>query len=226
MAIDIFDTPGITQWTSPITGTARVRCWGAGAGGGVHSSGEGGGGGGSYAEGDFPVIEKQAYDVVVGDGGGPGVAGGDTYFDDGSMLYAPGGQPGLIFGIGGGLGGPVGLGEITWPGGNGGNGSGGIGLRAGGGGGAGAGPAGSGSNGGNAAFDAPGAGGIGPGGNGGNGGGAANNGQSGTAPGGGGGGGGDSGGNAGTGASGRVEIQYSLGANRTGTRAALTRVGA
>lgn len=202
-----FDTPGTTPWISPITGTVRVRAWGAGAGGGINGNAEGGGSGGGYSEADVPVVKDQSYDLVIGAGGGPGVDGELTQFADGLVVYAPGGLAGV--GINGGETGGEGIGEITTAGGAGGSGSAGTGFRAGGGGGGSAGAAGNGGNGGNAVVDVPGAAGTaGPtnGAAGGVGGGNALNGANGVAPGGGAGGGGKGGGNAGTGANGRITI--------------------
>lgn len=206
---EYFDTPGVTQWVSPITGIVRVRCRGAGGGGGVNSNAEGGGAGGGHSEDDVAVIKDQLYDLTIGLGGDPGVDGGDTFFDDGSAVYALGGPS--AFGITGGISNGTGIGAIATAGGSGGDGSAGAGSRAGGGGGGSGGDAGNGDDGGDAVVDAAGPGGTGGATNGaagGAGGSPSQNGSEGAGPGAGGGGGGKVGGNAASGKNGYISLTY------------------
>jgi hypothetical protein len=82
---------GTFTWTPPAGVTsAKIECWGAGAGGngGNTINGGYGGGGGEYAcEPAYPVVPGQAYTYVVGNGGSggttgnPGQDGSDTIFD-------------------------------------------------------------------------------------------------------------------------------------------------
>jgi len=94
-------TAGSGNWTSPITGTASISCWGAGQGGNGGTTGEGGSGGngGEYAgEPSYPVVDATVYPYNIGAGGGPsttgngnGGDGGDTSFN-GTGVYANGGD--------------------------------------------------------------------------------------------------------------------------------------
>src|SRR6266404_244728 len=94
-----FNTAGQTSWTSPITGTAQVYCWGADAGAGGGNSGRGGEGGGAAAfagENAYPVVSGKQYSVLIGAGGTGGTTGqagndgGTTSFDNGGVLANPG----------------------------------------------------------------------------------------------------------------------------------------
>lgn len=79
-----------------------VECVGAGgAGGRVTSSNfldkdaAGGGGGGAYAAGFVSVVNGNSYPVIVGAGGkndGSSVDGGNSYFNDGTQIFAEGGK--------------------------------------------------------------------------------------------------------------------------------------
>jgi hypothetical protein len=112
---------GTYTWTCPAGVTsAKIECYGAGAGGGGGSSGRGGegGGGGEYAaEPNYPLQPGQVYTYVVGNGGNGGTTGyagqggTDTIFDTGGIglpngVFANGGSPGSAFvgGPGGGNG--------------------------------------------------------------------------------------------------------------------------
>jgi hypothetical protein len=122
-----FSTGGShTDWPSPVTGPANVKCWGgdAGAGGGNASrGGEGGGGGGYGGEANYQLIQGQVYGVDVGQAGQGGntgqnaTSGGDSGFDNYAVI-GPGGQAGGNF-IGG-LGGSNTKNTYHFPGGNGG----------------------------------------------------------------------------------------------------------
>ena len=86
--------PGVTSIT--------VQAWGAGAGGaGGSSANRSGGGGGAFATNTFAVVPGASYTVTVGNGGGPGVNGGNSSF--GIAVIAVGGSTGtgLVGGIGG-----------------------------------------------------------------------------------------------------------------------------
>lgn len=202
---DTYSTAGTYTWTCPsagvVGGTITVKTWGGGAGGGVSSSSrEGGGGGGAYSEDTFTPTPGAGYTVVVGAGNGPGVAGGDSYFNTSGTIMAKGGSAGVT--ITGGAGGLASssVGTTKFSGGTGGT----SGLaNVGGGGGSSAGPAANGGNGG-----APTAGTAPTGGGAGGAGGSSANGSNGVAPGGGGGGGGGTANNAGNGAAGKVTITY------------------
>jgi hypothetical protein len=121
-----FTTPGTTQWTSPVTGTAYVRTWGAdaGAGGGGPSRGGEGGGAGEYgAEPQYAVVQNQVYQVTVGQGGtggttgNAGLSGGDSGFDNFAVIGNGGDAGGSFIGGIGGQGSPN---TIHFNGGNGG----------------------------------------------------------------------------------------------------------
>lgn len=99
MSSQIFTTAGTYSWTAPDGVTSvTVQCWGGGAAGGDSApagpqSGGSGGAGGDYADATLTVIPGTSYAVVVGAAGvGDHSPGGDTYFDDGSQVYAIGGD--------------------------------------------------------------------------------------------------------------------------------------
>lgn len=195
--------PGVTEIT--------VQLWGAGGGGGSGNDGRGGGGGGGYAGAVIDVSPGDVINVLVGDGGGVGLAGGSSEISNNNFtIRALGGgsTAGTAGGGGGGASFVTGSFVSTefFTGGNGGSGQTG-GNRGGGGGGGSARTSANGNNGGNGTNDAGGQGGDGEG-VGGDGGrqSAAGNGSS---PGGGGGGRGAQGGPSGSGADGRVIISWS-----------------
>lgn len=216
MATQSYTTAGTFNHTTG-TGvtTIRARVWGAGGGGGNFSgiggvtAGAGAGGGAFSVTIDVPVSGGTTYTngVRVGTGGGPQVAGGDSWFtidgaspnntSEGAMAKGGNGATTTTRGTGGASG--SGIGDTRFSGGNGGEESGGTGGGgAGGAGTGGAGNDGSGQTGGAART-------IG-GGEGGDGGATLNDGQPGVAAGGAGGGAGSVSGTAGTGAAGRVDI--------------------
>ena len=100
---------GNYNFTSPITGTASVFCWGAAQGGDGGNSSEGGSGGNAgecAGEPNYPLVNAQVYPYTVGNGGtgnstggGHGQDGGDTFFDNG-------GSGGGVFANAGGASGP------------------------------------------------------------------------------------------------------------------------
>lgn len=100
-----FTTPGISNWTSPITGFADVKVWGAdaGAGGGSSTSGGEGGGGAEFSEEpNYNVIQGQVYPVNIGSGGtggntGSGGSDGDYSSFDNAGVIADGGHAGNNF---------------------------------------------------------------------------------------------------------------------------------
>lgn len=121
-----FNTAGLSTWTSTISGTAKVECWGAdaGAGGGTATAGGEGGGGGEYAANtSYPVTNGQVYQVSIGakgiggSTGNAGSSGGDTVFDNGGVR-AQGGRAGAS-GTGG-AGGNYATAPVSHAGGNGG----------------------------------------------------------------------------------------------------------
>lgn len=202
----IYDVDG--TWTCPAGITSVVvKCWGAGGGGAgdMGASAGGGGGGGGYSSKTITVVPGTTYNVEVGTGGlgaaagaGDGTDGGDSWFDNNTVILAKGGKKGLGNGGAAAAGGAGGIGTYTVTGGNGGVGGG----TDGGGGGESGGVTAGGAN---ASSTTPGAGASGDGGFGGTG--TATDGVAGVAPGGGGGGGGDDAGDDGAaGAAGRVII--------------------
>lgn len=195
-------------WVCPAGITSVVvKCWGAGGGGAgdMGASAGGGGGGGGYSSKTITVVPGTTYSVEVGTGGpgaaagaGDGTDGGDSWFDNNTVILAKGGKKGLGNGGAAAAGGAGGIGTYTVTGGNGGVGGG---TDGGGGGESGGSVAG----GANASSSTPGAGASGDGGFGGTG--TSTDGVVGSAPGGGGGGGGDDAGDDGAaGAAGRVII--------------------
>ena len=112
------------EWVAPsdITGDATIEVWGGGGGGGFNYYGAYAGGGGEYAVKVVTLTPSSTYHVEVGSGGSggsgrDGTTGGDSWFDDGSYLYAHGGGAGSPSEH---LGGTGGLGDNTVAGGNGG----------------------------------------------------------------------------------------------------------
>jgi hypothetical protein len=200
-------------WTAPAGVTEiTVEVWGGGGGGALDAGndGLGGGGGGAYAREVVAVTPGTTYNFTVGLGGAPGADGGDTFFDDGSQVFAQGGFSGVNSTGGNGGAATSSTGTFTFSGGNGGSGATAGNpppRRAGGGGGGSAFADADGLNGGNGQVDNPGIGGngTGPGGDGGEGG---TVGLPGTEPGGGGGGGGRNA-DSGAGAGGQLVISFS-----------------
>lgn len=196
-------------WVCPAGVTSvYVQCWGAGGGGAgdMGASAGGGGGGGGYSSKTITVIPGTTYNVEVGTGGpgaaagaGNGTDGGDSWFDDNTVILAKGGKKGVGDGGAAAAGGAGGIGTYTVTGGNGGVGGG----TDGGGGGEAGGSTAGGAN----ASSTTGGSGNSDGGNGGTG--TSTDGVVGVAPGGGGGGGGDDAGDDGAaGAAGQVVITY------------------
>lgn len=184
-------------FTTKVESTGRA----GGGGGGVNGGGGGGGGGGYSRKNTLSVTPGVNYTIVV-DGTG-------SYFDSGGDCLANVGTAGGL--VTGGLGGPVGIGDVIYAGGDGGDGGSNPG-DGGGGGGSSAGSTGAGVNGSNASGATGGAGGVAPtdGGNGGVGGNNGVDGIIGSVPGGGAGGGGD-GANGGGNAAGRVRLTFGSG---------------
>lgn len=218
----LFTTAGPHNFTVP-TGvlSVKVECVGGGGAGGrvtpsniFDNDAAGGGGGGAYAAALVPVISGNIYPVFVGVGGinnGSSTNGGNSYFNDGSLVLAAGGTTRSgndnTAGVAGGQA-SASVGTIKYSGGNGGNGK--ESDSDGGGGGGAAGSTGNGSNGGTVS-----AGGATPnfGGYGGPGGASGANGQPGGTYGGGGGGSSAQGSNdrnGGAGASGLVSVSWIL----------------
>lgn len=211
-----YNNPGTYTFTVPANVfEISVQAWGAGGGGATASNNDamGGGGGGAYAGRKITVTPGQTFSVEVGQGGGPGQAGGRSRFQSPLDVRAAGGSGGSSNGnpgSGGTVGNSNGAVGLVWGGGTGGT------RRnrtnsGGGGGGGSAFPNVAGNNGSNSTSNAGAAGGVGTG-NGGNGGtnsGGQRNGRDGIEPGGGG-GGKASGGTAtsGRGADGQVTISW------------------
>jgi hypothetical protein len=99
-----------------------VRTWGAGGGGGSRNSDgtAAGGGGGAYAQSTLAVTEYAQYSVTIGAGGGAGMDGGATIFGA-NLVVAAGGKGVPLNGQVGGLGGAIAdcIGAIRYSGGNG-----------------------------------------------------------------------------------------------------------
>ncbi len=209
---DTFTTSG--TWTAPPGVTEiTVEAWGGGGGGAAPSgnTGHGGGGGGAFAMQVIPVSPGITYSFTVGAGGSPGSDGGNSFFEDGSDLFAAGGASGNDSSGGAGGSAAASTGMTTFSGGNGGEGvSGGpTNSRFGGGGGGSAFTTTNGVNGGDGSGSSPGSGGDGTG-RGGDGGDRNTlDGEDGEIPGGGGGGGGQNT-SSGNGANGQIIISYTL----------------
>lgn len=139
-----FNDLGVMSWTSPVTGTAIIECWGAGGGGGgggVSSStnygGGGAGGGGEYASQTVPVTAGTKYTGSIGGGGAGGTAeyppnasgeagsaGASTTFTVGSTTitaHGGGGGTGGMFGAAPGAGGKGSTNTVHYNGGQGGS---------------------------------------------------------------------------------------------------------
>jgi Secretion system C-terminal sorting domain len=195
-------TPGNYTFTVPAGYVANVtvQAWGGGGGGGnANNRAKGGGGGGAFVTNTYTDVPEGGYAIVVGNGGTPGQAGGNSsYTFTGGTVIAEGGRQGANNGgNGGGFTGMAGAGSSN--GGDGGARSG-PGGAGGGGGGSGiaAGPGGDAANAstaGTGGMPGGGAGGI-----------DGSSGQSGSAPGGGGGGRGDNGLSSGNGGGGWVIV--------------------
>lgn len=194
MPIDTYNSDD--TWISPFDGDIVVRCRGNGCSG----SGFDGGGSGSFASKTITVTLSTAYPLTISDDTGIGVP---TFFDDGTLVSAPGAS--------GTVGGVVGTGDFTAAGADGGVGDS-INLS-GGGGAAPAGPSGAGVPGDNGVLTTGGSGGVpldSSSGTGGRGGDINTDGNGATAPGAGGGGAGGLLNNPGLGSAGRIEIEYEL----------------
>jgi hypothetical protein len=97
--LQVFDSPGTSNFTIPAGVTQiAVEVWGGGGGGGNAGAGAGssaaagGGGAGGYGKGVFTVMPGSNYTVIVGAGGANAVAGGATSF--GALISAGGGSAG------------------------------------------------------------------------------------------------------------------------------------
>lgn len=129
-----FTSAGLNTWQAPAGVTEiTVSAIAGGGGGGGRSywgwGGAGGGGGGAFASANISIVPGNTYNLVVGAAGSGGAAGnndgdtgGDSYFDDGSVILAKGGLGGD--GGAGGAGGTGGsaassVGDITRSGGDG-----------------------------------------------------------------------------------------------------------
>jgi hypothetical protein len=118
-------TASTSPWTSPITGTVRVRMWGGGGKGGDRSTngGSGGGGGGAFSElTEYSVTKDSTYAFVVGAGATGTDPGGDTYWVNTSTGLAKGGGSVANNTITGGTAGAAasGVGTVKYSGGDGG----------------------------------------------------------------------------------------------------------
>lgn len=119
MAIELFTSSG--TWIVPQdVSEVLVECWGAGGGSPVPatSNAVAGGGGGAYARRLISVVPNMQIPYTVGMGS-EGADGGDTYWDDGSLVLAKGGLAGGA--TDGGLGGSstASVGSTKYAGGNG-----------------------------------------------------------------------------------------------------------
>ena len=88
---------GLSSWVAP-TGVSNINVvvLGGGGGGGASGSGSGGGGGGLAYANNIPVTPGTTYSVQVGTGGAIGAAGGISWFNSSSYLYANGGSAGVL----------------------------------------------------------------------------------------------------------------------------------
>lgn len=132
-----FTTPGVANFTVPAgVLSVRVECVGGGGAGGrvtpsnfLDYDAAGGGGGGAYAMNIVPVMAGQTYPVTVGAGGynnGTSADGGPSFFGDGSLVRAAGGNTrNGNDNVTGALGGQASasFGMVVYSGGNGGNGN-------------------------------------------------------------------------------------------------------
>lgn len=148
-SLSIATTSVTNYWIAPTGVSSAVgACWGGGGGGGaITNNGGGGGGGGGYASSNLTVSAGTSYPFVTsGSAGAVETAGGNSYFNDGTVLLAAGGSGAAdaTGGAGGSTGTSIG-GIVEYAGGDGGNGD--NTNDAGGGGGGSAGPSGAGNNG-------------------------------------------------------------------------------
>ncbi|HPF50266.1 MAG TPA: GEVED domain-containing protein [Draconibacterium sp.] len=136
-----FNNPGTYTFTVPAGVTEiTVECWGGGGSGGGNisnkSRGGGGGAGGSYAKSiltvaDGEIVIGATYNIVVGDQmngvNSSGQKGNPSYFGDGTLVYAEGGNGGAAPDgktVSGGQGSVTSsVGDVVYRGGNGANGS-------------------------------------------------------------------------------------------------------
>ncbi len=126
MGVERFIVAGTRTWVCP-QGVTSVSILGIGAGAGGQGSFSGlyGGGGGESSQITLTLTAGNSYTIIVGLGGTAGdtgqaaVDGGDSYFKDGAsnLLFANGGDTGLLAG---GPGGTGGTGDTLYNGGNGG----------------------------------------------------------------------------------------------------------
>jgi hypothetical protein len=103
-----YTTGGTYTWTVPAGVTSiSVVCVGGGGSGFARGAGSAGGGGGLGYKNNITVSPGQQYTVVVGDGGPrtgaaaentPGIAGGDSYFNNTSTVAGYGGGGGIASG--------------------------------------------------------------------------------------------------------------------------------
>ena len=104
-----------------------VEAWGAGGRGGSLSNqgAGGGGGGGAYSLKTIAVIPGNSYTVHVGQGSNTSLPGGDSWFDNSSIILAKGGNSVTDNDLNGAIGGQSTscIGDIVFNGGNGANGS-------------------------------------------------------------------------------------------------------
>jgi hypothetical protein len=89
---------GTANWTCP-DGVYRVSvvCVAGGGGGGSGAGATGGGGGALAYNKDIPVIPGTVYPIVVGAGGAATIDGGQSYWDDGTLVKGNGGSSGTNF---------------------------------------------------------------------------------------------------------------------------------
>lgn len=122
---DVFTSS--SNWTAPAGVTSvQINAWAAGGGGGSNAGNSGGGAGGGFAGvNTFSVTPGNSYTVTVGTGGAQLVAGGDSWFNATSTIWAVGGPAGANGGTAGGVGVATStmVGDVLWKGGNGGQGA-------------------------------------------------------------------------------------------------------
>lgn len=121
-----------STWVAPAgVYSVDVECWGGGGSGAATQGGSrdnvvGGGGGGYSKKSNISVTPGNSYTVTVGQGGAgvnnnnDGNNGGDSWFLDNTTVLARGGQGGTgsTTSIAAGRGATVGIGDITYTGGN------------------------------------------------------------------------------------------------------------
>jgi hypothetical protein len=84
-----------SPWTSPLSGTVRVRLWGGGGRGSTRTTNGFGGGGGAGAYSEltaFSVTADSTYAFAVGSGSDSTTAGGDTWWVNTTTGLAKGGS--------------------------------------------------------------------------------------------------------------------------------------